>query len=98
MANPQQQSEGYEEHIKAHWKFTLIGSAIGFGAIIAEMLYYAATDQVGKSIGDDFFEIVVNFVILVIFLLFLRMGIVEYEDIKHEIRMKENARAVISST
>ena len=92
MENDNQHMNTHNEHIRGHWKLTLIGSAVGFGAVIAEMLYYFAVNRIGKFIGDDIFEIGVNFAILFIFLLFLHAGIVEYEDIKDEIRMRKSAR------
>jgi predicted membrane protein len=79
------------EHIQSHWKFTLIGSAVGFGAIVAELLYRVATNQLYKFVGDDLIETVTGFIVLIIFVFFLRLGIIEYEDIKNELKSSKEA-------
>lgn len=83
--NQEQHMERHYEHIKEHWKVTLVGSAVGFAAIMAELFYHIIIDQLSAFVGENLFETAVNVIVLVIFLWFLHLGIVEYEDIKHEI-------------
>jgi membrane protein YdbS with pleckstrin-like domain len=75
------------EHLKQHWrhwKMTLIGSAIGFAALIINFFYLLATNQLPSFSRGEIIEIILFIIPLFIFVWFLRIGIWEYEEIKEE--------------
>ena len=82
------------EHIEAHWnrwKLTVAGSAIGFGALIVNLFYQLANNQLPTVIEKEIFEIILYVIPLFIFLLLLRVGIWEYEEVKEEVeRSRQN--------
>jgi hypothetical protein len=82
------------EHIEAHWKrwkLTVAGSAIGFVALVVNLFYQLINNQLPTIIEKEIFEIMLYVIPLFIFLLFLRVGIWEYEEVKEEVeRNRQN--------
>jgi uncharacterized membrane protein len=78
-----------EIHVKEHWKMIIIGSWIGFLAIIFRIFYYLFMGDLPKTLGEDAVEIVSNAIVLAIFLYWIHFAIVEYNDIKARIEEKK---------
>jgi membrane protein YdbS with pleckstrin-like domain len=84
------------DHLKKHWnhwKMTLIGSAIGFVALIINLFYMFATNQLPSLARGEVFEIILFIIPLFIFLWFMRIGIWEYEEIKEEIKAETTSNS-----
>ncbi|MCW3994833.1 MAG: hypothetical protein NWE98_01625 [Candidatus Bathyarchaeota archaeon] len=82
-------TEHLEQHLnqlRTQWRFVFIGSLVGFSAIMIRIIYLVFTNQLPQTIGADIVEIVLSAIPLIVFLFFLHVAIVEYEDIREEIK------------
>ena len=80
------------EHLKqhySHWKMTVIGSAIGFAALIIDLFYMYITNNLSSFARGEIIEISLIIIPLFIFLWFFRTGVYEYEEIKEELKPAE---------
>ncbi len=87
-----------EIHIKEHWRIIIVGSWIGFLAIIARILYFIFTGDLPKTLGEDIVEIVSNAIVLGIFLWWIHIAIVEYGDIEARIKEKQKSTSTTQNS
>lgn len=77
--------------LEKHWNLIVVGSIIGFLAIIARVLFHYFTGNLPTIIGNEVVDVATTALVLFIFLWFLYIGINEYNDIKRQLSKQYKA-------